>query len=1038
MKSRRAAVALTCCLATAWHGAAEGARKPTAPTLGTLGKKTVPIDRTTPVQATADDAARSYETFLAIEDADPVLRTQALRRLGDLRLERAVTLSGAGELPDPATVDMARQAAAAYRELLARFPDAPAQDAVLYQLARAQELAGEPTTALATLDRLVTRFPTGAHADEAQFRRGEAFFSARRYADAEHAYAAVLDAQPASAFREQALYKRGWAQFKLGDDGPASASFLALLDRLLVRDGGLREEEQLSRPERELADDSLRALSVMFMANEGARSLQAALAQRGVAPYEARLYRALGDLYVEKERFQDGAEVYRAYARREPLDVEAPLLLGLATEAYARAGFVALVLESKQELVELYGPSSVSWRERGAAGIDPRVRAAVQANLLDLARHHHALAQKSGAGTDRDAAVRWYREFLTGFDTTTAAPATRLLLADLLFEGARYAEAATEYEIAAYGYAEAPEAARAGYAALVALDKAAPQASAAEQPSFQTRTVELSLKFADTFPAHAETPGLLTRSTKLLFDANDRLRAEAVAQRVLALGPRADAGQQLVAWTVLAHTYFDSGRYGEAERAYGEMAARLPATDPQRAEATERLAAAVYRQAEQRQAAGDVQGAVQDFLRVAQVAPASPVRVKAEYDAATLLFGAKQWAQGAAVLERFRVDHPDHELTREVATKLAAAYVEAGRPVQAAAEYERVAVEPAQAPDVQRAALLTAGELYVGAGDKGAAARVYAGYVQRFPSPALAAIEARQALADLAREAGDVATRTRWLDQIVVADRAAGSERNDRTKFLAAGAALELARPRDAAARAVRLALPLEKTFGAKRKALEAALDAYGAAEAYGIAQVSTAATYAMADLYRELGRALLESDRPPGLDAEELEQYTLLLEEQAFPFEEKAIGLHERNVRLAAQGIYDESVQRSYVDLAQLKPARYARTERVVEPAPQPVAPALDAAAANRDGVALRRAGDFRAARAAYERALMLDPTLADAERNLAILHDLYLDDPAAALPHYERYETLTQGADEEVKAWLVELRRRLAAITRTAGAQP
>ena len=528
---------------------------------------------------------------------------------------------------------------------------------MLYQLARASEVAGDSGAALAALDELVARHPQGAHADEAQFRRGEAFFSAQRYADAAQAYGAVLAMGPASTFHEQALYKRGWAQFKLGEDAASSRDFLALLDTLLVQDGQLRDAAQLTRPEQELSDDALRALSLMFAADAGAVSLQSALASRGPAPYESRLYRALGDLYVEKERFQDGAEVYRSFARRQPRDPEAPILLGKATEAYGKAGFTALVLESKQELVELYGPRSAYWAERGA-GIDPRVSGAVQANLLDLAQHHHALAQKQGSAADRDAAVRWYREYLDGFDATPAAPATRLLLADLLFEGSRYAEAADEYELAAYRYQGAPEAGRAGYAALVAFDKAEATLPEAARPALRLRAIDSALRFAQVFPQHVETPGVLTRTTKQLFDLGDRERAESVAQAVLALGPRADAAQQLVAWTVLAHTYFDSSRYAEAERAYGEVVARTPATDALHAESVERQAAAIYRQAETRQAAGDAAGAVQDFLRIARVAPASPIRAKAEFDAATLLLAGKQWSEAAVVLEGFRRDLP--------------------------------------------------------------------------------------------------------------------------------------------------------------------------------------------------------------------------------------------------------------------------------------------------------------------------------------------------------------------------------------------
>ena len=88
--------------------------------------------------------------------------------------------------------------------------------------------------------------------------------------------------------------------------------------------------------------------------------------------------------------------------------------------------------------------------------------------------------------------------------------------------------------------------------------------------------------------------------------------------------------------------------------------------------------------------------------------------------------------------------------------------------------------------------------------------------------------------------------------------------------------------------------------------------------------------------------------------------------------------------------------------------------------------------------GVAERRLGHFAEARAAYERAIAADPAFAAPQRNLGVLLDLYLGDPAGALPHYERYQALTGGADPEVASWLVELRTRLGQVPRTAEAQP
>jgi hypothetical protein len=60
----------------------------------------------------------------------------------------------------------------------------------------------------------------------------------------------------------------------------------------------------------------------------------------------------------------------------------------------------------------------------------------------------------------------------------------------------------------------------------------------------------------------------------------------------------------------------------------------------------------------------------------------------------------------------------------------------------------------------------------------------------------------------------------------------------------------------------------------------------------------------------------------------EELEEYELALEEQAYPFEERGISVHESNLQLIARGIYNEWVERSLQRLAEFVPARYDRPE--------------------------------------------------------------------------------------------------------------
>ncbi len=105
-------------------------------------------------------------------------------------------------------------------------------------------------------------------------------------------------------------------------------------------------------------------------------------------------------------------------------------------------------------------------------------------------------------------------------------------------------------------------------------------------------------------------------------------------------------------------------------------------------------------------------------------------------------------------------------------------------------------------------------------------------------------------------------------------------------------------------------------------------MDGYKAAADYQVAEVTTAATYEMAELYRTLAHDVMNSERPPNLKGDALDEYNSLLEEQVFPFEEQAIKAHELNAARAKDGIYDEWVRKSFAALAELKPARYGKTE--------------------------------------------------------------------------------------------------------------
>ncbi len=900
-------------------------------TIKSLENKTIEVKPSKLNLDSSELARQSYRDFLDLVSSDPELRAEAMRRLGDLELEAVEAEQLAQNIE---SIDSGRfnSAAEMYQKLLEAYPDYRRNDTVLYQLARAYEVGGDTDKALEVLDELVGRYPDTSIIDEVQFRRGEMQFLRKNYDEAEKAYQDVVEYGPGSRFYEQSLYKLGWAQFKLAWYDDSLGSFFELLDR---RIGGTEigeGEERLasmSRAERELIEDTFRVLSISFSYMEGAESIDALLAQREAPAYAHIIYSNLGDLYLEKERYQDAAETYEAFVRQDPYHPKAPVLQSQVIEAYKQGGFPSLVLKGKKGFVERYAMDGPFW-VRNPREDNEEVAGHLKANLTDLAQYYHAEAQKGGAKTDFDQAANWYRKYLQYFPDEEDSPNTNFLLAEILFESGEFADATTEYERTAYGYPFHEKSAEAGYAALLAYREHEQTLSDPARQQWHQAYLDSGLKFADTYPEHPESGAVLTAIAEDLFHQDQFDLAISVGQTVVGKQPPVKPELARNAWTVIAHSQFDLQNYVAAENAYYSLRSVTPADDAAASrEIHDRIASSIYKQGEAARDAGDLDTAVSHFLRLGQAVPDSGIRETAEYDAAAALINLGAWDRAAVVLEDFRRNYPGSEFADDVTQKLAVSYLESGRSGQAAGEFERIAEAPGSSDDVRREALWQAAELYESAGSLAAERRVLNDIVVRYPDPVSESIEARARLLELARQSGDEQERVAQLREIVRADAAAGAQRSDRTRFLAATAALELAEPVRKRFEVIKLTQPLAESLQLKKDLMEDVIEAYTKASDYGVAEVTTAATYRLGEVYEQFSSDLMESDRPAELAADALEQYEILLEEQAFPFEEKAIDLYVANTERAADGVFDEWVRRSFDRLAGLMPARYAKKER-------------------------------------------------------------------------------------------------------------
>lgn len=194
------------------------------------------------------------------------------------------------------------------------------------------------------------------------------------------------------------------------------------------------------------------------------------------------------------------------------------------------------------------------------------------------------------------------------------------------------------------------------------------------------------------------------------------------------------------------------------------------------------------------------------------------------------------------------------------------------------------------------------------------------------------ALETQFKIATVYKSRDEINAYRKTLKHIIDTDANAGNERTDRTRYLAAQAARVIIEPRFHEFVAIKLNKPFKRNLTKKQKSMKSLVKKYNELVDYGVADVTAASTYYIAEIYFNFNIALMESERPDNLNALELEQYNLVLEEQAYPFEEKSISVHEKNVELLTINIFSPWIDKSIEKLSVLLPARYARPEENTE----------------------------------------------------------------------------------------------------------
>lgn len=399
--------------------------------------------------------------------------------------------------------------------------------------------------------------------------------------------------------------------------------------------------------------------------------------------------------------------------------------------------------------------------------------------------------------------------------------------------------------------------------------------------------------------------------------------------------------QVAIASQLKANIRYKFNQFEQAEQDY-LLAVNFVKNKVKKQDLNELIASSIYEQAKAQQALSP-ELAIKHYLRLGKLVPNSKFRANAEFDAANLLLATEQWVRAIPVLTQFSRQFTTHSYASTIPAKLALSYEKLENWSQAAKQL-LIMVANEEDIELKRVSQYTAAEYYVKAGDITNAIVNFRTYAHQYPKPFAVAQEVRFKMSEFYRETKEPNKRHFWYRKLVTShvkishksqfnkkrEQQLSASDLSRSTYLASYAAFNLGQAHQQTFNQTKLKVPLNKSLKRKQQAMKQAINYYQLVFKWQLAEFVPQANYSIGQIYRNLAADVMKSERPKDLDELALEEYEYLLEEIAYPFEEKAIEVHQANAERAWDNIYDQWVKNSLSVLAEIEPAKYDKYETV------------------------------------------------------------------------------------------------------------
>lgn len=853
---------------------------------------------------------------------------EALYRLGECTLQQAAReyqrdladylARGGSADRAPVPVDAYAGAVEIYRRLLREYPGSKrAQDAthqlgfVLADMGAWEESSARLAAFLAAADSLDPRRGRVA------LRLGDDWLLLGKTETALPAFRIAARA-PDLETRSLGLFKAGWCAFDLDRYDEARAHLQALLAHAL-------QDSAAAPRATELAAEALELLALAFAADHDAQAAAAVLDAWRVPEYDFALLHRMAQLFATRALYDQAIAIDELLLIRHPLHPRLPAVgeellrwieMQHGTAAlHRRAARLTLQFAPGSEWAQaaLQRPAaaralSPQWQSRlvsedvGAARDDSLARALAQPEaaaarmaerLRAAAVYEHRIAQRDSLHGEAafTQAAALYERVLARFPGAEDEARTCLYLGEARFALGNVLGAAEAYErAAAHPRADSGLAQLAAWQQLAALDVAA----GSDPRHILQRYADTTERFANRFPDDVRSVDAWARVGEIGFDAGLWELAERGYLQVA--GHARDPLRAAAALKLVGDVAWRRDRFEAAARRYDEaLTTARQARADSLADALERLVpAALYREAETREARGDRASAAQAFAALVARHPRFEFADLALERAAGLRAATGDSTAAADVYDRLVQLYPRSARVAGARLERARCREAIGQGLQAARDYREFALcHPGE--HQARAARLRAGLLFAAAGEPAAADSEYAA-VLRVLHPPGAAPQDPALAADLwvrrARLANAAAAAAHWRRGLECGNSLGVAEQAEAHFRIAEATLPEY--------RALTLGSPLQASLVRKQRSLELLAAGYGRCAATGVEPWHAAACLRLGELLADFAHGLRTSPPPSELEGEDLLAFQQSLADQADTLEDRAVESWSQGLRAA------------------------------------------------------------------------------------------------------------------------------------------